>query len=167
MVQSQQAYTTALCGHNNSLYTNAPDYDLDIDRQPDPVIDLQSLNAESIKEDTTPNTAKSEQHTALSTDTNRPLLQPSSVLDDTSHPGTKTTHTQGQNTPVITVPSSKTSQNWRTMKKIEKKANLQMLILLIVTTPLRKVTEYVVSTLHILRKLQNKDIVPTKTQHQD
>ena len=64
VVQSQQAYTTALCGHINSLYTklaqlnrqmqthclyphpqldvvqlNAPDYDLDIDGQPDPVID--------------------------------------------------------------------------------------------------------------------------------
>ena len=72
-VQSQQAYTTALCSHINSLYTklaqldrqvqthclyphsqsdvvqlNAPDYDPDIDEQPDPVIDLQSLNAESI-----------------------------------------------------------------------------------------------------------------------
>ena len=34
-----------------------------------------------------PNTANSEQHTALSTDTNRPQSQPSSVLDDTDHPG--------------------------------------------------------------------------------
>ena len=64
-VQSQQAYTTALCSLINSLYTklaqldrqaqtlsishpqlgvvqlNAPDYDLDIDGKPDPVIDLQ------------------------------------------------------------------------------------------------------------------------------
>ena len=71
--QSQQAYTTALCSHINSLYTklvqldrqvqthclyphpqldvvqlNTPDYDPDIDGQPDPVIDLQSPNAESI-----------------------------------------------------------------------------------------------------------------------
>ena len=77
VVQSHQAYTIALCGHINSLYTklaqlnrqvqmhclyphpqsdvvqlNAPEYDLDIHRQPDPVIDLQSLNAESFKEDT-------------------------------------------------------------------------------------------------------------------
>ena len=66
---------------------NAPDYDPDIDGQPNPVIDLQSPNAESVKEDTTPNTANSEQHTALSRDTNRPQLQPSSVLDDTDHPG--------------------------------------------------------------------------------
>ena len=68
---------------------NAPDYDLDIDGQPDPVIDLQSLNAETVKEDTTPNTANSEQHTALSMDTNRPQSQPSSILDDTDHPGYK------------------------------------------------------------------------------
>ena len=101
-VQSQQAYTTALCSHINSLYTklaqldrqfqmhclyphprsnvvqlNAPEYDLDIDGQPDPVIDLQSLNAESVKEDTLPNTSNSEQHTALSTYINRPQSQPS------------------------------------------------------------------------------------------
>ena len=72
-VQSQQAYTTALCGHINSFYTKlvqldrqvqthclyphpqsdvvqltAPDYNPDIDGQPDPVIDLQSPNAESV-----------------------------------------------------------------------------------------------------------------------
>ena len=66
-IQSQQAYTAALCGHIISLYTklaqlnrqvqmhclyphpqldvvqlNAPKYDLDIDGQPDPVADTQS-----------------------------------------------------------------------------------------------------------------------------
>ena len=66
---------------------NAPDYDLDIDRQPDPVIDLQSLNAKSIREDTAPNTSNPEQHTALSTDTKRPQTQPSSALDDIECPG--------------------------------------------------------------------------------
>ena len=111
-VQSQQAYTTALCSHINSLYTklaqldrqvqthclypyplsdvvqlNAPDYDLDIDGQPDLLIDLQSPNAESVKEDTMPNTTNSEQHASLSMDTNRPQSQPSSALDNTDHPG--------------------------------------------------------------------------------
>ena len=111
-VQSQQAYTTALYGHITSLYTklaqldkqvqthclyphpqsdvvqlNTPDYDLDIDGQPDPVMDLQSPNAKSDKADTMPNTANSEQHTAHSTDTNRPQLQPSSALDDIDQPG--------------------------------------------------------------------------------
>ena len=65
---------------------NAPDYDPDIDGQPKPVTDIQSLNANSIKEDMMPNTANSEQHTALSMDTNRPQSQPSPVLDDTNHP---------------------------------------------------------------------------------
>ena len=111
-VQSQQAYTTALCSHINSFYTklaqldkqmqthclypypqsdvvqlNTPDYDPDIDKQPDPVIDLQSPNAKSVKQDTTPNTSNSEQHTAPSMDTNRPQSQPSSALDDIDHPG--------------------------------------------------------------------------------
>ena len=110
-VQSQQAYTTALCGPINSLYTklaqlnrqvqmhclyphpqldvvqlNAPEYDLDIDGQPDPVTDIQSPNSESVKENTTPDTANSEQHTVLSMNTNRPESQPLSVLDDTDHP---------------------------------------------------------------------------------
>ena len=67
---------------------NAPDYDLDIDGQPKPLIDIQLPNAKSIKEeDTAPNTTNSEQHTVLSMDTNRPQSQPSSVLDDTDHPG--------------------------------------------------------------------------------
>ena len=111
-VQSQQAYTTTLCGYINSLYTklaqfdkqvqthclyphpqsdvvqlNVPDYDPDIDGQLDPVIDLQSPNAKSVKEHTMPNTTNSEQHTALSMDSNRPWSQPSSALDDIDHPG--------------------------------------------------------------------------------
>ena len=65
----------------------APDYDPDIDRQPDPVIDLQSPNAESVKEDTVPNTSNSEQNAALSTETNRPQSQPSSALDDIDYQG--------------------------------------------------------------------------------
>ena len=64
-----------------------PDYDLDIDRQPDPVIDLQSLNAKSVKEDTMPNTTNSEQHTAISMETNMSQSQPSSASDDIDHPG--------------------------------------------------------------------------------
>ena len=40
-----------------------------------------------LKEDTAPNTANSEQDTALSMGTNRPQSQPSSVLDDNDHPG--------------------------------------------------------------------------------
>ena len=66
---------------------NAPDYDPDIDGQPDPVIDLQSSNAKSVKEDTIPHTSNSEQHAALSMDTNRSQPYPSSALDDIDHPG--------------------------------------------------------------------------------
>ena len=111
-VQSQQPYTTALCRHINSLYTklaqldrqvqmhclyphpqsdvvqlNAPEYGPDIDRQPNQVTDIQSLNAKSIEEDTMPDTTNSEQHTTFSLNTNKPEPQPSSVLEDTDHPG--------------------------------------------------------------------------------
>ena len=69
------------------MQLNAPEYDPDIDGQSDPVTDIQSLNAKNVKEDTAPDTANSEQHTAPSLNTNRPESQPSSVLDDTDHPG--------------------------------------------------------------------------------
>ena len=68
----------------NVVQLNAPEYNLDIDGQPDPVPDIQSSaashtastaqqspNAEIIKEDTAPDAANSEQYTASSMDTNR------------------------------------------------------------------------------------------------
>ena len=67
------------------MQLNAPEYDPDIDGQPDTVTDIQSPNVDTIKEDAAPDTANSEQHTALSSNTNRP--QPSSVFKDTDHPG--------------------------------------------------------------------------------
>ena len=66
---------------------NTPDYDLDIDGQLDPVTDVQLPNAETAKEDTPPDTSKSEHCTAISLTTNRPEPQPSEVSADTDHPG--------------------------------------------------------------------------------
>ena len=107
VVQSQQAYMTVLSGHINTLNTkllhldkqvqihciyphpqldviqlNAPDYDPDIDRDPDPVTDVQPPNAKSDKEDTSTDTLMSEDHTAIHPFTNRPEHQPSEVLPD-------------------------------------------------------------------------------------
>ena len=106
-VQLQQAYTTVLSGHINTLYTklahldkqvqihclyphpqsdviqlNAPDYDPDIDRDLDPVTDTQPLNAQSDKEDTPTDTPKPEDHTTIPSITNKPEHQPSEVLPD-------------------------------------------------------------------------------------
>ena len=107
MVQSQQAYTTVISGHINTLYTklahldkqvqihciyphpqsdaiqlNTPDYDPDIDRDPDPVTDVQPPNAKSNKEDTSKGILKSKDHTTIHPITNRPEHQPSEVLPD-------------------------------------------------------------------------------------
>ena len=107
VVRSQQAYTAVLSGHINTLYTklahldkqvqihciyphtqsdkiqlNAPDYDPDIDGDPDPVTDIQPPNAKSDKEDTSIGTLKSEDHTTIHPITNRPEHQPSEVLPD-------------------------------------------------------------------------------------
>ena len=109
-VQSQQAYTTALFGHINTLYTklaqlekqvqihclyphpqldviqlNAPDYNPDIDGEPDPTTNVQSPNAESAKEDTPTGTSKPEDRMAIPPTTNRPEHQPSEVSADTDH----------------------------------------------------------------------------------
>ena len=107
VVQSQQAHATVLSGHINTLYTklahfdrqvqihciyphpqsdviqlNAPDYNPDIDRDPDPVMDVQPPKAKSGKEDTSTGTPKSEDHTTIPPITNRPEHQPSEVFPD-------------------------------------------------------------------------------------
>ena len=109
-VQSQQAYMTVLFGHINTLYTklahldkqvqihclyphpqldiiqlNIPDYDPDIDRELDPAIDVQPPNAESAKEETSTDTSKPEDNTAVPPTTNRPEHHPSEVSADTDH----------------------------------------------------------------------------------
>ena len=114
-----------------------------------------------------PNTSNPEQHAALSTDTNRPQPQPSSALDDIECPGYQDdTHSRAEH-PSDYRPQLEDIPEQGQMKRIGKMANLQMLTSLIITTPLRKVTEYITSTLYILRKLQNRNIVPTMAQHQD
>ena len=67
------------------IQLNAPDYDPDIGRQLDPVTDVQSLNAETVKENTLPDTSKSEHCTAIPQITNRHEPQPSEVSADTDH----------------------------------------------------------------------------------
>ena len=135
-VQSQQAYTTALCDHINSPYAklaqldkqvqihclyphpqsdvvqlNAPEYDLDIDEQLDPVTDVQSLNAETVKEDT-PQIPPSQNTTLpfpqIPTGLN---LSPQKFQQILTTQCTMMVNNQEQNTLVITIPNWKTSQN--------------------------------------------------------
>ena len=93
VVQSQQAYMTVLSGHINTLYTklahldkqvqlhclyphpqsdiiqlNTPDYNPDIDGDLDPATDIQPLNAQSNREDTSTDTPKPEDHTTIPPD---------------------------------------------------------------------------------------------------
>ena len=158
---------------------NAPEYDPDIDRQPDPVPDIQSftalhtasttqqlLNAENVKEDTAPHATNSEQHTASSSDTDRPSSQPPSVSDDTDHPVYQDTEQSRAKHPSDYRPQLEDIPELEDDEENGKKANLWTLILIIITTPLRKVTEYVMSTLHILRKLHNRDTALTIAQCQ-
>ena len=64
------------------IQLNAPDFDPDIDADPDPVTNVQPPNAKSDKEDTSTGTPKSEDHTSIPPITNRPEHQPSEVLPD-------------------------------------------------------------------------------------
>ena len=90
---------------------NAPEYDLDINGQPDPVIDIQSLNAENVTEDTMPDTTNS--------DNTQPFPQIPIGLSPSPHQfwmilttqGTKMMNNQEQSTQVITNLNWKTSQN--------------------------------------------------------
>ena len=109
-VQSQLACTMALFSHINTLYTklaqldkqvqihclyphpqsgtiqlNAPNYNPNIDGEPEPATDVQSPNAETIQEDTTTDTPKPEDCTAILPTTNRPEHQPSEVSADMDH----------------------------------------------------------------------------------
>ena len=187
-VQSQQAYTTALCSHINSLCTklaqldkqaqihclyphpqsdvvqlSIPEYIPDIDRQLDQVTDVQSPNAETVKKETSPDIPKSEHHTAFSSNTNRPEPQPSEVSADTDHPAyhdgkqPRAEHPSDYHPQLEDIPVLET-------KKIGKKASLRMWTSSITTTPLREVTEYIASTLHILRKSQTKNTAFTIAQ---
>ena len=61
---------------------NAPDYNPDIDGEPDPVTDAQLSNAESAREDTLTGISKSKDHTTIPSTTNRSEHQPSEVMSD-------------------------------------------------------------------------------------
>ena len=67
---------------SDAIQLNAPDYDLDIDGEPDSVNVIQPLNADPVKEDTFTDTSKSEAHTIIQPTANRPEHQPSEVPSD-------------------------------------------------------------------------------------
>ena len=67
---------------SDAVQLNAPDYNPDIDREPDSVNAIQPSNADSVKEDTFTGTSKPEDHTTICPITNRSEHQPSEVLSD-------------------------------------------------------------------------------------
>ena len=112
MVQAQQAYTTVLSGHIAALHTklvhlnkqiqihciyphpqsdtvqlNAPNYDPDIDGEPNSINAVQPLNADSIKEETITGTTEPENHTTICFTTNRSEHQPSEARSDSQTTG--------------------------------------------------------------------------------
>ena len=156
MQLDKQVQTHCLYHHPQSdvVQLNAPDYDPHINGQPDPVIDLQSPNAESIKEDTAPNTSNSEQHAVLSADTNRPQSQPSSALDDIHHPGyqddthSRAEHPNDYHPQLKDIPELETDEeNWEEGQF----ADVDLI-------------DH--HNTHILRKSQNRNTVPITAQHQ-
>ena len=66
----------------DAIQLNAPDYNLDIDGEPDSVNAVQPSNADSIKEDTFTGTSKPEENTTTCPTTNRSEHQSSEVLSD-------------------------------------------------------------------------------------
>ena len=135
-VHSQQPYKSVLSGHINMLYTklvhldrqvqmhciyphsqsdviqlNAPDYDPDIDREPNPVIDVQLLNAESIREDTFTGTSKSKDQTTIHRLPIGLSISPQKFCQIFTLMNMTTSNNNEQNTQVITTHNLKISQN--------------------------------------------------------
>ena len=63
-------------------YSNALDYDPDIDRGPNSINAIQPLNADSVKEETVTGTTEPEDHTTIRSTTNRSEHQPSEARSD-------------------------------------------------------------------------------------
>ena len=107
MVQAQQVYTTVLLGHIAALHTklvhldkqiqihciyphpqsdalqlNAPDYDPDIDREPNSINAIQPSNTDSVKEETVTSTTEPEDHITIHSTTDRSEHQPSEAHSD-------------------------------------------------------------------------------------
>ena len=103
-VQAQQAYTTVLSGHIVAIHTklvhldkqiqihciyphqhsdavqlNAPDYDLDIDRDTSPANAVQPSNTDPAKEETVTSTTESEDHNTIRNTAHRPQHQPTTT----------------------------------------------------------------------------------------
>ena len=68
---------------SDAVQLNAPDYDPDIDGEPNSVNAIQPSNADSVKEDTITGTSEPEDHTTIHSTTNRSEHhQPSAVPSD-------------------------------------------------------------------------------------
>ena len=159
---------------------NAPKYDSDIDGQTDLLPDIQlstalciastaeeSSNAENIQEDTVSDAATSEEHTASSQDTDRPESQSPPVPDNTDHSVHQDTeqpraeHPNDYRLQLEDIPELEDDEeNWE-------EGQFGDAVLLIITIPQRKVIEYIVSTLHILTRLQTRNTALRITECQD
>ena len=186
-VQSQQAYMTVLSGRINTLYTKLvhldkqvqihcmyphpqsdaiqlnpppPDYDPDIDGDPDPVTDVQPPNAKCDKEDTSTGTLKSEDHSTIHPFTNRPEHQPSEVLPDIDSNEYNNIEQQWAEHPSNYCPQLEDIPELETDKE-NWDDSLMMQSFYIIINLLRKVTEYIVSTLLTLKKLKTKNTALT------
>ena len=124
------------------------------------------MNDKDNQEDTVSDATNSEGHTASLQDTDRPESQSPPVQDNTDYSVHQDIEQSRAEHPSNYRPQLEDIPKLEETRKIGKKANLQMLILLIITIPLRKVTEYIVSTLHILRKLQTRDTALTTAECQ-
>ena len=61
---------------------NAPDYDPDIDGEPNPINAIQPSSTDSVKEETVTSTTEPEDHITIHSTTNRSVHQPSAAHSD-------------------------------------------------------------------------------------
>ena len=136
----------------DAIQLNVLDYDPDTDREPNSVTAKQPSNAESVKENTFTGTSKSEDHTTICPTTNRSEHQPSEVPSDiqsNKHDNIKqqqAEHPSDYHPQLEDIPEVETDKETGTM------VSLMMQSFSIIPILLRKVREYIMSTLLTLKK---------------
>ena len=108
-----------------------------------------------------------EGHTASSQDSNRLESQTPPVPDNTNHSAYQDTEQPREEYPNYYRPELEDIMELEDNEENWEEAQFADADLLIITTPQRKVIEYIMSTLHTLRWLQIRDTALIITEHQD
>ena len=128
--------------HSDAVQLNNPDYDPDIDSDTNTTNAVQPSNTDTAKEETVISTTESEDHNTIRNTANRPQHQPTTTHSDSQIIEPNNVHQQQAEHSSDYCPQLDDIPELETDEKNSSTT----------TTPLRKVKEYVMSTLLISKK---------------